>query len=507
MKFQLRDYQLRGNQMLRKSISEGNKKVLYWAQTGAGKGLVMANLAKSALDKSKKVLTVMRRRELIFQTQENYKNYYGINASIIMGQEKGFNPDSPVQICSIDTVRSRMDKLEFIKNYELIIIDEAHDTTSPSYQKLFEFLGDKIYIGFTATPFCIGNKRLEFWDTFIKPIEAHELRDQNYLVPARVFAPAKMDLTGIKKVSTGDYNNKQLFAMASDSKIVGDIVETWQKYGVGATVLFAVNKAHSKLMAHAFREAGIPATHIDESHNSAERKKAVADLKSGKISILCNVNIFSTGIDIPQILTIILARPTASEVLYIQQVGRGLRTFQGKEYCIILDHAGNSIDRFGLPYDVRQAAVGEGSGFKNTPESDPTSSSKQCPECFAILEKNEKECLYCGAELKRERVVENVSGELVELESTPKVLKFKKFKTELDKLTQLTKTKGFKPNWKYFKLYDRFGMEIYEFEKELGLPGWIPKYANKDEQIQPTSKTVEIDIAQIAKKISEFKTI
>jgi superfamily II DNA or RNA helicase len=491
--FQLRDYQEKGNALLRDAILKGNSRILYWLQTGGGKGLIMANLTQSALKKGRRVLTVMRRRELIFQTRENYRKYYGINGSVIMGSEKGFDKSNPCQICSIDTVRARLDKLEFLKEYDLIIVDECHDTTSPSYQKFFDFLGNKIFIGFTATPFRVGNKSLDFWQTVVKPIEAHELRDEGHLTPARVFAPKKMDLTGIRKVSTGDYNTKQLFDMASDSKIVGDIVETWKKYGKGATVLFAVNIAHSILMAHAFNEAGIRATHIDQSHSRDERAQAIKDLKDGMISVLCNVNIFSTGIDIPQIRTLILARPTTSEILYIQQIGRGLRPYLGKEYCIVLDHAGNSIDRFGLPYDIREACIEPGKGKKET-DNEPAVKSRQCKQCFAILEPGFQVCPYCNAELKTEREIKTESGELIELGETPKMLKFKKFKSKLDQLDRTQKIKGFKTNWKYFKLYESFGKAAWEFHVELGLPVWIPKFADRNKKengkISSTSKPI-----------------
>lgn len=489
MKYELRDYQIKGKNLVRESILKGNKKVIYWLATGAGKGLCMADIAFSTLQKNKKVLTVMRRRELIFQTRDNYKKYYNIDSSIIMGKESGFNPDNPSQICSIDTIRARLNKLDFLKQFDIVIVDEAHDTTSPTYQKFFEFMGDKLFIGFTATPFKTGNKYLEFWESCIQPIEPHELRDQNYLVPFRVFAPKMMDLTGIKTLSTGDYNNKQLFAMASESKIVGDIVETYKRYGRAPAVLFAVNKAHSALMAHAFREANISATHIDESHNSDERQKAVQDLKDGTISVLTNVNVFSTGVDIPSIRTIIMARPTTSEILYVQQVGRGSRKHIGKEYCIVLDHAGNSINRFGLPYDPRESQLGSGTVKKSSEKSG--SISKQCRECFAILEMSFSACPYCSAELKTEREIKVESGELEEITRTPVHVEFQKYKTELSKLNAISISKNFKPYWKYFKLYDRFGDAVMKFEKELGIPSWIPKVANKENgEISTASKEV-----------------
>jgi superfamily II DNA or RNA helicase len=847
LKYQLRPYQQKGDEQLRESLLKGNRRIIYWLATGGGKGLVMAYMVNQALLKGKKVLTVMRRRELIFQTRKNYAKYYNIDPSIIMGNEKGFDSKNPVQICSIDTVRARLGSLDFLKQFDLVIVDECfpknhyietsegnktfgflyqqikkgeklplalsynektktfeykkilnvfknspkkeimeikagpykinptknhkiltsegykqarhikkgdaivfnkktsknisplnsvqksvfvgsffgdgsihnvskncfrlrvvhnektqgeyckfksdifsakttrvknqgysknwqtrfntkcfyiktddffdyaiknmdliglaifamddgsksinnngfrfhtenfnkeqnikiskmlfdkfgiissvkkykkryfflylnkenyeklslllknfihkdlkykflntskkldikkgpklnyfygvvssvkkitsneknlfdveveqnhnyivkktrsaagvvvhncHDTTSPSYNKLFNFLGNKIYIGFTATPFRVGNKVHDFWDDYIYPISPRELMEQGYLVPARVYAPKKMDLTGIRKVSTGDYNNKQLFQMASDSRIVGDIVETWQKYGKGKTVLFAVNIAHSILMAHAFNSAGIKAIHIDQSHSRDERQDAINKLENGEIDILCNVNIFSTGIDIPSISTLILARPTTSEILYIQQIGRGLRIAPGKTECIVLDHAGNSVDRFGLPFDERTPELNE-EQKKKKENSTMKQVAKSCESCFAILEMNFSECPYCGAVLKKEREIKTESGELQELTETPRHLLFEKYKSKLDQLSNIQKIKNFKPNWKYFKLYELFGDDIYKFEKELGLPNWIPKFAKReqDKSLSSTSKTLKGNSFRTSKSI------
>lgn len=478
MTYKLRPYQIQGKDLVRDALLKGNRKIIYRLATGGGKGLCMADLVNSSLQKGKKVLTVMRRRELIFQTNENYQKYFGIKSSIIMGREKGYNPELGSQICSIDTLRSRFHKIGFLKRFDLIIIDECHDTTSPTYQKLFNFLGDKIYIGFTATPFRVGNKGLDFWDICIEPITPAELRDQGFLVPARVFAPSKMDLAGIKKASTGDYNNKQLFDMASDSRVVGDIVETFKKFGRAPAVLFGVNKAHSALMAHAFREANISAVHQDESHSSVERKKAMQDLTSGEISVLCNVNIFSTGIDIPSIKTIILARPTTSKILYIQQVGRGLRPYINKDHCIVLDHAGNSSDRFGLPFDQHDPEM-DSAQIKKSENSAPI--SKTCQECFAVLEIQLSDCPYCGATLKKEREINFESGELKEIKETP-LIYFNKYKLELSRLNAVAVTKNFKASWKYFKLYERFGDPIMQFSQELGIPSWVPEFAKKSKK-------------------------
>lgn len=491
MKFELRDYQLQAKQKTYSEIKNGTYKIINWLTTGAGKGLLMADYTKDALSINKKVLVVMRRRDLIFQTRENFKKYRDINASIIMGKEKGYDKFKHIQICSIDTIRNAIKKEEYqyLKDFDLIIIDECHDTTSPSYEKLFNFLGDKIYIGFTATPFSVGNKPLLFWEKTVKPINPSELRDQGYLVPDRFFRPSPIDTSGIKKVN-GDYKISDLFEVVSDLKIIGDAVDAYKKHGNNKPFIgFCVNKAHSKLMAHAFSDNGIPAIHIDESHNKQERENAKKFLEDGDIMGIFNVNIFSTGWDCPTIEVMIGLRPTLSEILAIQQWGRTLRTSPetGKEYAIILDHA-NNCSRFGFPYDDDRIAclTNYAHDFKKKEERKDEVKVKDCPECESTIEGHLKECPFCGFEFAAmDRDIKKEDGELHEViqGKSEKVDKlFIKIEKHFKKLIDKEKANGWKSVAKYFMIYDKFGNDIFNYIDELKMPKWIEGAIKKNNE-------------------------
>lgn len=482
MNFKLRNYQQDAKKSTYSEIRGGVFKIINWLTTGAGKGVLMADYASDALKRGKKVLVVMRRRDLIFQTRDNFKKYRGIDSSIIMGKEKGYKADNPCQICSIDTVRNKIKKDEFsyLAAFDLIIIDECHDTTSPSYKRLFDFLGDKIYLGFTATPFEVGNKPLTFWEKAIKPINPSELRDQGFLVPCRFFRPGKIDTSGIKK-QNGDYSVKELYEAVSDLKIIGDAIDAYKKHGENkAFIGFCVNKAHSKLMAHAFTEAGVPAIHIDESHSKAEREKAKEELENGTIKGVFNVNIFSTGWDCPMLEVMIGLRPTLSEILAIQQWGRVLRTSPetGKKYAVILDHA-NNCSRFGFPYDDdRMACLTEFSyDYKKKEERKEEIKVKDCPECLATIEHHLKQCPFCNFEFQTQaKEVEHEDGELVEVsqsENSKIDKRLKKIESHFNTLIEKQRTNGWKDNAKYFLLHDKFGHEIFNYMEELSIPKWI----------------------------------
>jgi len=528
-KFQLRDYQQKCKDLMSVEFSKGNNKLMAWLNTGAGKGLLMANFVKEGTDKGMKVLSIMRRREIIFQTDKNYKKYYNIDSSLIMGNIKhDVNKNS--FICSADTLPRRItnSKYDFLKDFDLIIIDECHDMTSLGYKKIIWFLEGynlddfsevdfekfkdnfkKVYIGLTATPFRVGKKTHTFFDKVIKPIEAHELRDRGFLTPVKVYAPKKIDTTGLR-ITGSDYNQKELFERVSKLQVIGDVVETYKQLGQNkAAICFCVNQAHSKIMAEAFRNAGIPAVHCDADHSKEERDNAIKGLKDGTYKILTNCNIFSTGFDAPFIEVLIGARPTDSEILFIQQIGRVLRPFKicancgteyggddqcyickssltdyVKQYAIILDHA-NNTNRWGLPYDIRQ------------PELEPIDSArknrvqgigvKTCPKCFAVVHNSDRNCV-CGhdfvaqSQINAAEQVVNVAGELHEVDSNfLKEQLYQKIKQRYNSYKRLEMLRHWGPNAKFYKLYEDFGEELFEFSSSFGISVKMKKQLRKNE--------------------------
>jgi len=447
MSMKLRDYQEKGISQLRSKFKEGKKRVIFFLATGGGKGACISWLIDSCIKNNTRVLVLVRRRSLIVQIVQIVKMYHNNIAGIIMGTTP-MNLSHLCQVASIDTFHRRIDKLK--NDFKFIIIDECHDTSSPSYKRALEWLGDKQYVGFTATPF----NENPFWEDYVKPIEMHELRDQGSLSDAKVYSPPTIDVSEVRK-QAGDFNNQDLFDKTTKSKVIGDVVEHYIKYGLDKpAILFAVNKAHSKIMAAAFNNSGIPATHCDDEHTVEERSIAIRNLESGKIKVLCNCNIFSTGVDIPVAQVGIMVRPTMSEILYVQQIGRLLRPHKNKDYAIILDHAGNT-HRHGMPFEVRDAVIGADDKNKNKNKNNIGKlRTYTCKECFYISATNFIQCPMCDHERKlTDRVIDHEDGELIE------ITKIDPIKRYYDKLLKLEKEKGYKPFAKFFKLYERFGDE------------------------------------------------
>lgn len=487
----LRDYQEKAITMARESFIGGSRKVMIWLATGGGKSVIFGQICQSLNKNHKKTIFIVKRRQLIFQAANQLKSW-GLNVGSVMAGEK-LEPEKNVQVCSIDTIVARIKsgKIDFLKDFDTIVVDECHDTTSPSYMKFFEFVGlDKLYFGLTATPFEVGSKVHDFWDDCVKPIEVHELRDRGFLTDAVVYMSHAVDTSDLKATKSGEFKDKDAYEIMAEKRVVGNIVEEYKRLGKNkAAILFAVNVNHSEMMAEAFNEADIPAIHCDANTKQKDRDEAIEKLSSGKIKVLCNVNIFSTGVDIPQAEVGIMARPTASEILYIQQIGRLLRPYKVckkcrtergaenschncnssetsyvKERAIILDH-GENTGRFGLPFDVREAVLSDkdlGDKKKKKPkESDDIKiiRVRECKSCFASNPLKAKDCLYCGDPLSsaEHKEIKTTDGTLIEC--TPEAyfeLQKKNARAVLNQLKATQLQRDFKPAWVHFQLAKKF---------------------------------------------------
>ena len=475
--------------------------------TGSGKGLLMAHIVNTA---KSNVLTVVRRRVIVLQTQRNYKKYFGIESGVIMSN-RAKDAKNKSTICSIDTMSRRLDKSNIgwvQKKHKLVLIDECHDVTSESYKRFLWWMEGKgmkdfseenfekskngfnnFYLGFTATPFRIGKRTHSFFQSVIAPVTAAQLKDQGHLVPVRFFRPVeKMDLGSVKiDYSTGDYNNKQLMREVSGQKVIGDVVDVYKKHGENKrAICFAVNIEHSKLLAAEFNQAGIPAIHCDADHTTAERAEAILKLKLNEYKVLTNVNIFSTGLDCPWIEVEICARPSASEVLVVQQWGRVLRPSPGKDYAIIIDH-GNNSSRFGLPFDDRQPELDD-VDKENKKERD-ISGVKDCPQCFITIKKSEKVCPECGFDFSnagKEKMSYDdsfVDGELEEVDKE-RTMEMKINKTYA-MLCLVEYQRGYNNLWKFYQLFDQYGRDLLKYGK-VSLPDflkykWIEQIKKEDD--------------------------
>jgi superfamily II DNA or RNA helicase len=404
---QLRDYQNLAISNVRKSFQAKHRSVLLTLPTGAGKTVIFSEITKLAKLKGANVLILVHRKELIDQAGDKLSKAdvkYGIIAA---GHKECKNN---VQVASVQTLINRLNNPE---QFDLIIIDEAHHSVANSWRKIFNFYKKALKLGVTATPMRMTGAGLgEIFDNLIVGSTIPELVEKKYLADHEVYAPPnKLNLDKIRTIR-GDFSKKEVEDELEKVDIVGDAVENYRKLGKNKpAIAFCISVKHGQYVTNKFKQAGYKAELITGSMKSDDRKTLVDNFKNGKIKILVSIDVVSEGFDVEGCYCAILLRPTQSEALYIQQVGRVLRPELNK-VAIVLDHVGNT-KRHGFVDDIRDFDLHQKAKSKRKGEVAPT--VEICEVCFAVY-KPQPICPVCGHKKEvKKREITYEDGELVKM--------------------------------------------------------------------------------------------
>lgn len=351
----LRDYQEDAIQSVLSAADRNIKRPAVVLATGGGKTVVMSALIPQlhAMEKSrKKVLVLAHKEELVKQACATISKLNpDLNVQIDMLKSRP-NEKADVIVGSVSTLvrmtrLERYDALEF----KMIVLDECHHAIAASWTKILNYFGAlkeelKIYVvGFTATMERsdggeLGKvfQEIVFERSLLKMVERKELCDV-------MFSTINTDLN-LKGVSTrnGDYVAKYLSLAVNHDDINWQIAKGYlqlaKEHNFKSTLVFCVDIDHCKTLCGVFQRNGINAQYVTGNTVKHERPAILQDFKDGKIQVLCNVLVFTEGTDIPNIDSMILARPTRSKPLLIQMIGRGLRLHRGKTHCHVIDMVG-----------------------------------------------------------------------------------------------------------------------------------------------------------------------
>lgn len=355
----LRDYQIEAKNKVYEFLKD-HKSVMLQMPTGTGKTRVFVSIVRDlhnwgAENKTAvKVLVLAHRRELIEQIDTELSVKYHLAHGIIMSQNLE-NKKIPVQVGCVPTLNRRMNNWAD-KDFDFVIVDEAHHVKADSYKKIISEYPNAKLLGLTATPYRLNGTG--FKEDFEGLILAEPIKwfiDHKFLcdyVYYSIKPQSKLqeDIDKITKFALdGDYAEDAMIEVMDKDYVRANIVETYQKYAEGKKgIVYCINKEHNKHVCDRFKQIGVKAAAIDSSTPKEERENLVEQFRLGKLQVLCNVNIFSEGFDCPDVEFIQLARPTKSLSMYLQQVGRGLRTADGKDRAIFLDNVG-LYNKFGFP--------------------------------------------------------------------------------------------------------------------------------------------------------------
>ncbi len=392
----LRPYQQEAVERLRGAFRQGHRAVLFVLPTGGGKTVVFSHIAQQAVSRGNRIAVLVHRVELLEQASRSL-DALGVRHGLIAAG-RAMNLAAPVQAASVGTLTRRLAQLP-PGFFQLLVVDEAHHSNADQWSRIIQHFCGAHLLGVTATPVRSDGRGLgAFYSELVLGPSAAWLTAQGFLAQARVFAPPSAFEAQRLRQRMGDYDLLQAAGALGGARILGDAVSHYRQHLLGqSAIAFCCSVAHAQAVAEAFSVQGIAAASIDGSLDASTRRGLLKQLGSGALQVLTSCSLIGEGVDVPSVAGCILLRPTQSEALHLQMIGRCLRPQPGKQ-AVILDHVGN-IARLGHHLEEREWSL---AGVrKRHRQQAPT--VKTCPQCFCAMENRAAHCPECGHHFRPER--------------------------------------------------------------------------------------------------------
>lgn len=336
----------------------GRHENLLVAATGTGKTVMAAidyrNLRKKSDGKLPRLLFLAHRQEILRQSLRTYREVLD-DASF---GELLFSGEQPSKwqhvFASVQSLKAdRLEKLD-PEQFDVIVIDEFHHAAAETYERIIKHFKPGQLLGLTATPERADGRNVQdlyFGGRIAAEMRLWEALENDLLCPFHYFGvPDGTDLTQLNW-SSGTYDVNQLGNLYTGDNARARIVikQVQDKVSDPSSMRalgFCVNKKHARFMARIFREAGFQAVALGSESRTEERKAALDQLRKGEIQVIFSVDLFNEGLDIPDVDTLLLLRPTNSATVFLQQLGRGLRRTETKPVLTVLDFIGQHRKEF-----------------------------------------------------------------------------------------------------------------------------------------------------------------
>lgn len=359
---ELENYRLKPNKMqvaFVKNVMEMRAqhidRALLLSSTGTGKSLASAFMLREM--GTRRALFIVHREQIAKQTLKSYKRVFGSSRTygLLSGNSRELGAEflfATMQMMSKEEIRSHYSPEDF----DVIILDECHHVGAESYQKIMQYFKPKFWLGMTASP---DTNQYDIYSIFDHHI-AYEIRlqqalEEDLLCPFHYFGITDLEING--EVFDDNAGVKNFSNLISDAR-VDYVIDKANYYGFSGDrvkgLIFCSRKDEAKELSKKFNERGLRTEVMTGEDTQERRESVIARLTNDEdgedqLDYIFTVDIFNEGVDIPEINQVIMLRPTQSPVVFIQQLGRGLRKYEGKEYVVILDFIGNYMNNFMIP--------------------------------------------------------------------------------------------------------------------------------------------------------------
>lgn len=356
--------------------------------TRSGTGKTYASAFALREINPKRALFLVHREQIAKQALKSYKKIFGKTKSlgIVSGNRRDFDADfifATMQMMSKEEIFTRYEKNEF----DVIVLDEAHHVGAESYKKIMNYFKPKFWLGMTASP---DTNQYDIYSIFNHQI-AYEIRlqqalEEDLLCPFHYFGITELEINDV--VFDDSVGVKNFNRLISDAR-VDYIIDKANFYGYSGErvkgLVFCSRKDEARELSDKFNQRGFRTEALTGEDTQEKRERVIERLASdndvdNQLDYIFTVDIFNEGVDVPEINQIIMLRPTESPVVFVQQLGRGLRKFDEKEYVVILDFIGNYLNNFMIPV----ALSGDRSYNKDTIRKYVTSGNNIIPGASTI---------------------------------------------------------------------------------------------------------------------------
>lgn len=371
--------QRRAVENLERIRSFGEKKALVIAATGTGKTYMSAFDVKAF--KPRRLLFIVHREEILKKAKETFEKLLPnekLTFGLLTGNNKQKNAD--YLFSTIQTISKCYQEFSS-DEFDYIIFDEAHHATSPSYQVIFDYFHPQFTLGMTATPERSDQQSVfDLFDNNVAlEVRLHEALEDELVIPFHYFG-----ITDIEGIDLSDVDIDDVAEITKRLKVnerVDFIIDNMDFYGYDGDARkclgFCVTVEHAKYMADEFNKRGYHSVCLSGEDSVEQRAHYISRLEDDhdELEFIFTVDIFNEGVDIPSVNSVLMLRPTNSPIVFIQQLGRGLRKHKEKSFLTVLDFIGNHSKTFLIAialngsryYDKESLKVAIATGFANIP--------------------------------------------------------------------------------------------------------------------------------------------